>query len=155
MEKEELNVEEEYNKFKYKLPNFKDLDSEFEISFIKDKPFLLRGIRRRITEKIILFCRVIESLIYPTQGNIITATESKNFDDKQKDKMGQIYRKLMTFERQSLILDVDASDKGDVEYINEVFKYWGKLKKEMVNIVEIMKKSWFEEEEADKNNYFG
>ena len=155
MEKDDFNVEEEYKKLKYKLPDFKNLDNEFEISFIKEKPLLLKSIRRRVTEKIILCCRIIESLIYPTQSNIITATEAKNFNEDQKKKMEHIYRKLMILERDSLMLDIDPSDKNDVSYINKVFNYWSKLKKEMIMIIGIMKKSWFEEEKLDKNNYFG
>ncbi|MBL7147980.1 MAG: hypothetical protein ISS82_04095 [Nanoarchaeota archaeon] len=155
MEKDDFNVELEYKKLKYKLPDFKDLDNEFEVSFIKEKPLLLKSIRRRITEKIILCCRVIESLIYPTQSNIITATEAKSFNEEQKKKMEHIYRKLMILERESLMLDIDPSDKDDVRYINKVFNYWNKLKKEMIKVVEIMRKSWFEEEKLDKNNYFG
>ena len=155
MEKDDFNVEEEYKKLKYKLPEFKDLDNEFEISFIKEKPLLLKSIRRRVTEKIILCCRVIESIIYPTQSNIITATEAKNFNEDQKKKMERIYRKLMIFERESLMLDVDPLEKGDADYINKIFNYWSGLKKDMIKIVEIMKNSWTKDEKLDKNNYFG
>jgi len=150
-----IDVEKEYGKLKYKLPNFKELDSEFEVSFIKEKEFLLRGIRRRVTEKIILSCRIIESLIYPTQSNIITAIESKELSEEQKKKMDYLYKKFMIFERESLRLDIDPSDKGDVDYINDVFNKWIKFKKDMIKIVEFMKDSWIKEEKSDKNNYFG
>ena len=150
-----IDVEKEYEKLKYKLPNFKELDSEFEVSFIKEKEFLLRGIRRRVTEKIILSCRIIESLIYPTQSNIITAIESKELSEEQKKKMDYLYKKFMIFERESLRLDIDPSDKGDVDYINDVFNKWIKFKKDMIKIVEFMKDSWIKEEKSDKNNYFG
>lgn len=155
MEKEDFNVEEAYKKLKHKLPNFKELDSEFEISFIKDKPFLLRSIRRRLTEKVILCCRIIESLIYPTQSNIITAIESKELSEEQKKKMESIYKKFMIFERESLRLDMNPSDKDDADYINNVFNKWFEFKKEMIKVVEFMKDSWVKEEKLDENNYFG
>lgn len=155
MEKDRIDVEQEYKKLKYNLPNFKELDNEFEVSFITEKSFLLKSIRRKVTEKIILCCRIIESLIYPTQNNIITITEAKNFSEDQKKRMENIYKKLMIFERESLILDINPSDKEDVDYINNIFKYWNKLKKDMIKIVEIMKHSWIKEERLDKNNYFG
>ena len=150
-----IDVEKGYAKIKYKLPNFKDLDSEFEISFIKEEAFLLRNIRRKVTDKIILSCRIIESLIYPTQSNIITAIESKSLDDEQKNKMDYLYKKFMIFERESLRLDMNPSEKGDADYIIDVFNKWSKLKKEMKKIVLIMKDSWVKEEKSDKNNYFG
>jgi len=150
-----IDVEKEYKKIKYKLPNFKELDNEFEVSFIKEEAFLLRSIRRKITDKVILSCRIIESLIYPTQSNIITAIESKSLDDEQKKKMDNLYKKFMIFERESLRLDMNPSEKGDADYVNDVFNKWSKLKKEMIKIVEIMKYSWVKEEKSDKNNYFG
>ena len=151
----DVNVKEEYNKLNYKLPKFEELNNDFEIDFIKEKIFLIRQVRRKINEKVIFFCRIIEGLLYPTQQHIINVTEIKNFSDEKKKEIEKIYKKLMVYERQSLLLDVYPDDKKDAEFINDVFNFWKKIKKEMEEVVVLMKETWKKEFSQEKNNYFG
>lgn len=152
----DLNVKEEYEKLNHKLPRFDDMNNDFELELIKTKHFLLRQIRRRVNEKIIFFCRIIEDLIYPTQQHIINITEIKNFSEERKKKLQEIYRELMYYERVSLMLDVIPDDKKDAEFINDVFNFWRKMKKQMEDVVKIMQESWKKEDiSSEKNNYFG
>ena len=108
-----------------------------------------------MNEKVIFFCKIIEGLLYPTQQHIINVTEIKNFSDEEKKKIHDIYKRLMHYERQSLLLDVTPNDKEDVEFINGVFDFWRKIKKQMENIVKKMQDSWKKEFDSEKNNYFG
>ncbi|MBS3135133.1 hypothetical protein J4406_02075 [Candidatus Woesearchaeota archaeon] len=151
----DINIKEEYNKLKYKLPKFEDINNEFELDFIKEKQFLLRQIRRRMNEKVIFFCRIIEGLLYPTQQHIINATEIQNFSDDKKKEIQKIYKELMYYERESLLLDVTPDDKKDVEFINNIFNLWSKTKKQMQEIAKIMQESWRKEYISEKDNYFG
>tara|TARA_Y100000034_G_scaffold136782_1_gene215731 strand:- start:2221 stop:2682 length:462 start_codon:yes stop_codon:yes gene_type:complete len=151
----DVNIKEEYGKLKHKLPKFGEINQDFELEFIKEKPFLLRQIRRRMNEKVIFFCRIIEGLLYPTQQHIINVTEVKNFSEEKKKEVQKIYKGLMQYERQSLLLDVTPSDKKDVEFINDVFNFWKGKKKEMENVVKLMQESWKKEFSSEKNNYFG
>ena len=156
MEEKEINIKGEYSKLKYKLPEFEEINEDFELEFIKDKPFLIRQIRRRINEKVIFFCRIIEGLLYPTQQHIINVTELKSFSDEEKKQLEKIYRELMYYERESLLLDVIPNDKKEVNYINNVFDFWKKIRKQMENIVRVMQDSWKKEDtDLEKNNYFG
>jgi len=150
-----INVKEEYEKLKYKLPKFEDLDNEFEISIIKNKEFLLRSIRRKMNDKVIFFCRILESLLYPSGNTIINMNEVKDFNDEDKENMEEIYKKLMIFERDSLIADVEPDEKKDVEYINKLFEGWINFKKDILKITKKMRESWLKEERISKNNYFG
>ena len=55
MKDDEFDIKQEYNKLKH-LPKFEDLDYEFEFSLnIKNKEFLIRNIRRKMNEKVILY----------------------------------------------------------------------------------------------------
>ena len=100
----EVNIKEEYGNLakKYKIPKFEALNEEFELDFIKEKQFLLRQVRRRINEKVIFFCRIVEGLLYPTPQNIVNATELNNFSDEKKVELEKVYRELMYYERYSL-----------------------------------------------------
>ncbi|MEK6907005.1 MAG: hypothetical protein AABW45_00595 [Nanoarchaeota archaeon] len=157
MKDEKFNLKEEYNKLKHKIPRFEDLDNEFELSTanIKDKSFLLRNIRRRLNDKIIFYCRIIEGLLYPNSNSITGMMEINSFNEKEKEKMANIYKKLMEFERESLSLDVNPDEKNDVEFINNLFKEWKKFKEEMIKVTKKMKESWHLEEKEEKDNYFG
>ena len=150
-----INIKEEYEKLKYKLPKFDGLDEEFEISSIKHKEFLLRGIRRKMNEKVIFFCRIIESLLYPTTNHIINMNEIKEFNEEDKKDIEDLYKKLMIFERDSLITDVEPDEKKDVDYINKLFDEWGSLKRDILKITKKMRESWLKEERIRKDNYFG
>src|SRR3989344_1228252 len=130
----DINIEEEYKKLKYNLPDFKKLDEEFEVSNIQgleDKKFLLRFIRRKVNEKIIFFCRIIESIIYPQSPNYISMVESRVFSEEEKQNMAELYKKLMYYEKESLILDVESDDKQSTKYINEVLNDWTEIKKKL------------------------
>jgi len=157
MEDKKFDLKEEYDKLKYKIPKFEDFDYEFELSSanIKDKNFLIRSIRRRLNDKVIFYCRIIEGLIYPNANNLIGMVEVKSFSEDEKEKMSKIYKKLMEFERQSLSLDVEPDEKKEVEFINNLFKEWKKFKDEMIKITKKMKESWHLEEKEEKDNYFG
>jgi len=157
MKDEKFDIKEEYSKLKLPLPKFEDLDNEFEISnaSIKNKNFLLRNIRRRVNEKVIFYCRIIEGLIYPNSNNIIGMIEIKFFDEEEKNEISKLYKKLMQFERESLAIDVNPDDKKDVEYINTVFKQWRQYKEDLIKITRKMKDSWKMQEETTKDSYFG
>ena len=157
MAENKFNLKEEYNNLNYKLPKFEDLDDEFEVSIasIKNKNFLVRNLRRRLNDKVIFYCKIIEGLIYPNSTNIIGMLEIKSFNEEEKEKLSNMYKKLMEFERESLNLDVNPDEKKDVEFINSLFKEWKKFKEEMIRITKKMKESWHLEEKEEKDNYFG
>jgi hypothetical protein len=157
MENEKFKLKDEYNNLKYKLPKFEDIDFEFELSTanIKEKEFLLRAIRRRMNDKVIFYCRIIENLLYPNANNLIGMIEVKSFNEEEKKKINDFYKKLMEFERESLSLDVNPDEKKDSEFINNLFRLWKKFKEEMIQVTKKMKESWHLEEKEQKDNYFG
>ena len=160
MKDDKFDIKEEYNKLKHTLPKFDDIDQEFELSNsnikdIKENKFLVRNIRRRINDKVIFYCRVIENLIYPNQSNFISMFELKSFTEKEKQDMSKLYRQLMLYERESLNLDINPDEKRDINYINNLWKNWQEFKKDLIKISQKMKDSWNLEEKEEKDNYFG
>ena len=155
----EFDIKEGYGKLKYKLPDFESLDKEFEVSFIdykiKDDRFLLTSIRRKVNEKVIFYCRIIEGLLYPHQPNIITMIELNNFNEEEKKKIYALYKKLMGLERESLKLDVINDDKKSAEFINHVFAEWKNYSNEMKWITEKMKESWDKKDKEEEGSYMG
>ena len=159
MVEEKFNLKSEYLKLKNRfsdLPEFEDINNEFEIISIDKIDFLSRKIRRIITDKIIALCKILENIIYPNLQNNISNYETSFFTEEEREKVVILHKNLMTFERWSLNLDVLAlSEEKDIEYILEVNKEINNLKKEISEVVLKMKNSWKEELKDDGERYFG
>ena len=151
-------IEKEYAKIKkaHDLPAFKELDKEFELSVIEVKPFLVRAIRRRMNDKVIFFCRIIEGLLYPHEKSHIHAYESSFFNEQQKEQLTITHKKIMLLERDSLLLDIDSNEEQDARYIRDLAKDWKQFKQTTTQAVLIMKKAWETPQKEEKGGaYFG
>ncbi len=154
-----MDIKDEYARLRKKfktLPSFDALDTEFEISMIENHPtFLLREIRKKMTERIEFFAKVLEELLQP-EATMANLRESKDFTDKEKQEMFELYKKLMMMNRTSMEFALTGSDKDNVAFIIDVTKEWDKAKKQLLIATRKMKHSWtknlhFEEEQS----YFG
>tara|TARA_Y100000310_G_scaffold48135_1_gene44663 strand:- start:138 stop:605 length:468 start_codon:yes stop_codon:yes gene_type:complete len=140
---------------KHKLPSFEELNSDFELEFIDKKPFLLRSIRRKLNEKVIFYCRIIEGVLFPNAASYISAVEEKALTDDDKKEILGMYRQLMVLERRSLRLDVGADDKQNVSFIIDVTKIWKKYSKTMDEFIQKMEEAWKKEETQTPEGFFG
>ena len=156
-----MTLKEDYEKLKksYKLPNYEDLDREFELLYVtklEEIKFPLRFIRRRITDKISWFCNMLQNIIQPNTGSLISLEESKFFSDNDRQKIIAVLKELMDVERESLMLEVTFSEKEDAEFINNIYIKWNKIRKDIAYFTEILKKGWKEEvKKEEKEHYFG
>jgi len=152
---EDIRKEYEALKKKYKLPEFEQLDKNFEISCIEHAKLLHVNIRKRIVEKIETFCDVLENLIHPNT-DITSMYEDKFFSDKEKEKMFDLYKKLMVFARKALQLSIEADEKEDAEFIRDISTEWRGIKEEFHKITNKLKESWEKEIESEsKMEYLG
>ncbi len=142
---------------KYKLPTFKELDTEFEISSLEKDDPVLRCVRRKMNEKVIFFCKIAEGILYPHEKSHLNAYESSFFGDEQKQEIQKIHRPLMVFERRSLKLDILCSEAEDAAFINELWSQWKTYKKAVFEIVQTMEKAWKSTPRQEKSDeqYFG
>ena len=154
----ETDIKTEYEKLqkKYKLPLYAELNQEFELGELEKKEFLLRHIRRKMREKLLFFCRILEGILYPSDRSPLTAYESGFFDDYTKLQLSKVHKTLMIFDRQSLLLDIDDSEEKTVEYILKLWKEWTMFKEELSRTIRIMEQSWEKTvEEKTTQGYFG
>lgn len=150
-------IKKEYEKLKKKfsLPNYDEVNNELEISSIETEDFLLRQIRRKISERIDSIIDPLGSLLQPSAESMIDMHECKFFDDKDKKKMIDIYKKLMILSRQALEADIEHDDNADAVLIKDFFKEWNILKKDVVAFMKKMKLCWEKETEIEeKLEYF-
>jgi len=140
---------------KHKLPGFESLDQDFEISTIEFYDFLLREIRRKMTEKIEIFIKVLDGVLQP-EAVICDMQECHVFNDDEKSKVYEVYKKLMYYNRLSFETAIDEDDKKSAFFIQSFFDDWRNLKKELSEILSKMKDSWEKESSIHEVlNYLG
>ncbi len=155
-------VEKLYNDFriKYKqLPDFKKLDSDFELTSIKDKHinerYFSRAVRRRIYDKIYYFNGALVTVIAPPSPNILLAHESKFISNDERDEVMDAVRKLTRIERDHLLLEVDYDEAKDADFIKTTFDVWQEVKPTIKKLFTIMRDSWGKKDNFKIGDYFG
>ncbi len=152
MPKEVQNeIEKEYRKLKekYKLPEYSELNEEFEISSLECTDFLLRNIRRRMIEKISVFSSFIDELVQP-EPNFRSITELSVIAQNSKDKAFGIYKDLIFADRASLELDVESTDEKEAEFIINLLKKWKETKPELLLLLAKVKGVWKKDITSEK-----
>ncbi len=154
---EKIDFKAEYEKLrkKYNLPDFEVLNKEFELVDMEKKENVPRALRRRLREKLIFFCRIVEGIIYPTERSPLATYESSFFDDFTKLQLSKIHRMMMVFDRKGLCLDVEDSEEKNMGYILDLLKEWPGLKRELLKTVVLMERSWQNHIEEKAQGYFG
>ncbi len=149
-------IEKKYNELrkKLKLPEFRDIDFEFEISDLEDTTFLLRNIIRRIAEKLEFYSTILEEVLQPDTSNLYAMHETRYFDDDEKKQMYGLYTRLMGYNRQSIQVSLIHDEKEEADFVNSLFNEMKALKQELLRFVKKMRDSW-KTEEADIKDDLG
>lgn len=161
MEEKKFDISEEYDKLrlKYKfLPTFLELSEDFDIEklFEKETEFILREVRRAISEKISAYMHFFETLINPASPPLFIFSVLKGVDKNTKEKTDKLYKRLAKFQIESMKLDTIYSEEKEAKHIREVFDEWQSLKKEIYKIIDTFEcKIEDDSTENVKGNYFG
>ena len=136
-------VQKKYDELKKKhaLPNFSDINNEFEVSSIENEDFLLREIRRKIDERIEVFVKILNTILQP-ETNVAELHECRDFTDLEKEDIFELYKMLMQIHDSALIAGISCDEKEDARFISETFKGWQPIKKQIIEIIKKMKDSW-------------
>ena len=155
MELKDLKREYEKLESKHKLPNFEELNRDFEIDKLdKQSDKTLRAIRKIIMEKIDNSMRFLEMLINPmnTPRMYLSYINSMTHDDRKV--IDNIYSSLADLSIISLELEIDTTEENEASLIKRVFNKWQELKggfKQIITNIKMPKNSVSKKE----RNYFG
>ena len=160
--KEESKLEKlkkEYKKLqeKYKLPPFNELNEDFSIEKAAENEtdFVIREVRRQISEKAYNYLRFIETLINPVNAPMSIMTLVKTFGVEEKNKLTEIYKKLMKNELDLISVDIEFSEKKEADFIKNTHKIWKEIKKDFMEVVKSVEKNWNTKTENGSRKYFG
>jgi len=142
---------------KYGLPEFDELNKDFTIEKLADieTDFLVREIRKFIADRFSNYLRFIETLLNPSNSPMFVYSVIKTFGNEERIKLTEIYKKLARAEVDLIEIDVDFSEEKEAKFVKDSYKMWQEIKKDILEIVDVIKKNWDNKTEKNGKGYFG
>jgi len=120
---DKLKEDYEELKNKYALPEFSELNRLFDIEDVEiETDFLLRKIRRIISERMAAYSRFIEIILNPSNAPMFFFKLIKKLDSKDKEVLAGLYEELGSIEVDTISLDLDYSEKNEADFIIRMYK---------------------------------
>lgn len=160
MEKTDLDkFKEIYSKIQkeHKLPEFEKLNEDFQIEKISDceTDFLIREIRKYMTDKFSNYLRFIEVILHPSNAPMFVFSIIKNLSTQDKENLTEIYKQLAKYEVKLIELDIKYNEEKEVKFIKESNKKWQEIKEKILKIFQNIETNWDNKIETNGKNYFG
>ena len=153
-------LKQAYNQFKdkYDLPEFFDINKVFDIEDIDiETEFLLRKVRRIVSDKIAGYLRFVEIILNPSNAPMFFFKLIKKLGEEDKKQLTEIYEQLSKFELEIIRLDLDYNEDKEAEFIKKVYDVFSnEISKKLLDIVEKMGNGKGSKEKKEgKGSYFG
>ena len=141
----------------YELPGFDELNKDFQIEKIAEleTDFLIREVRKLLADKFSNYLRFIEAILNPMGAPMFIFSIIKSLGKEDKQKLTEIYKKLATIEIQLIEVDVNFVEEKEVAFVKESCKLWQEIKKDLLDVVGMIKKNWNNKPEGNNKGYFG
>jgi len=152
LKKDYLEIQE-----KYSLPDFQEFNQDFQIEKIAEyeTDILIREVRKFVAEKLSNYMKFIEMIINPLNAPMSIFSLIKSLGQSDKKKLSEIYEKLVKNEIEIVELDLNFSEEKEVEYIKNSYNLWKEIKKDLLEIIETIKKNWDNDSKKGEAGYFG
>jgi hypothetical protein len=130
----ELKEKYEIFKKKYNLPDFNDINKAFDIEELdSESDFLIRKIRRYISEKLAGYMRFIEVLLNPSNAPIFFFKLIKKLDNTDKETLTRLYEELGNIELETIALDLEYNEEKEADLIKKLYNLFNdEIKKELL-----------------------
>lgn len=159
---EESNLEEFKKDYleiqkKYDLPSFEEFNQDFHIEKLADveTDYLVREIRKMITDKFANYLRFIETFLHPSNAPMFVLSIVKLISVEDKKSLVSMYEKLAKSEMKIVELDLEFSEERDAKFIKSSFDLWQEIKKDLLLFVRKVERDWDSKPEVNGKNYFG
>ena len=154
-------LQQQYQNIQQDLPDFIQLDKEFEIYTYFSTQHLpahqiLRNIRRCISQRLWNVVTFLHNYLSPDQKNLIIMEETTKLTDQDKQKISQVMRKLTITSRKNVLLELKLDEDKDRKYIQEMIDTWHSIKPDFEAIVDKNLQGWettHHQEDRDMSYY--
>lgn len=162
MEKKEFNLEKlkkEYEAFKnkYNLPEFSELNELFDIEDAEgETDYILRKIRRAMSEKTSGYLRFVETILNPSNAPIFFFKLVKKLESEDKEFLTKAYDILGNFEIEIIGLELDYSEEKEAEFIKKVYDIFNnEIKGDFLKIIKKLENNNNDKRKESNGSYFG
>jgi hypothetical protein len=146
---------EEYDKIEG-LPDYEEMDREFEIGKIEEKNHPLKEIRRKAINKIDNIIEFLESILHPDPGRVIDVYECRAFNEKERQEIFTLCKELVILHRLSAEAEIRSEEEADKQAIKEIYNKWKEQKTKIIEIMMKLKEHWKKDSIANEIlEYFG
>ncbi len=153
---EKLKKDYEVLRKKHSLPTFEELNEDFQIEKMDpDSDFLIREVRRWVSEKSVNYLKLVETLMNPSNVPFFVYSIVKVLGKEEKDKLNEFYNKLSKRQVEIIKLDLVYNEKNEVKFIKDVFNEWKIMKVELFDIIDFVEKNVDKKSEVNNPAYFG
>jgi len=112
-------------------------------------------VRKFIVDKFSNYLRFIETILQPVNAPMFVFSIIKSIGAEEKRRLTEVYKKLVKNEVRLIELDIEFVEKKEVEFVKESYKIWQEIKKDILEVVEVIKKNWDNKFETNNKGYFG
>lgn len=152
-------LKEKYETFrkKYNLPAFKDINKAFDIEELDcESDFLVRKIRRYISEKLAGYMRFIEILLNPSNAPIFFFKLIKKLDNSDKEILTRLYEELGNIELETIALDLEYNEEKESNLIKKLYNLFNdEIKKDLIEILKKLGNGGNGKNKENGGSYFG
>ncbi|RJQ21876.1 hypothetical protein C4580_01795 [Candidatus Woesearchaeota archaeon] len=124
------------------LPEWADINREFEICTIDTEHFPLRMILRKMAERIEPVLEILERAITPDPNRFTDMYECRCISNGDKKQLLDVFRHLMEHHRLLLEADLTCEEKTELETIRKVHDLWLSEKKHVIGFVKKLRACW-------------
>jgi hypothetical protein len=140
----------------HKLPEFALVDKEFEISNIDKPGFLLRNIRRKISERLDDVTQFLEPFVQPDANSFTSLFEYRALSEADRREVLKQFQHLMALYRSCIDAELSVDDAQDAAIIARIINEWPAIRAALRPIVQKVAASWPKPlERKDVVGYFG
>ena len=152
-------LKKQYNvlKEKHGLLEFSEMNKIFDIEEIDiETEFLLRKIRRVVSEKLAGYLRFIEVILNPSNAPMFFFKLIKKLEEEDKKGLTEIYEVLGKFELEIVKLDLDYNEEKEAEFVKKIYHlFTEEISKKLLAVVEKMGNGVGKEKKVEIGSYFG
>jgi hypothetical protein len=153
-----MALKEKYHKLKdkYSLPDYIEINKDFDIEDLNDdSDILLQKVRIKIYEKMDYFAHLLSFSIQP-DTELSDMYESKYIDDDTREAAFVVYKTILRLLRLSSLVAIDNSDEENAKFIKEAYKAWQELKPELKEHLRKLVDTWnIDRDVKTELSYFG
>ncbi len=151
-------LKREYDKLKkrYRLPDFEDLDEDFEIRTLDvDKcGILIKAILRSILNRFNSFLGYIDPIINPNPNSMHSMLEIKYISDKDKEDIFKQYKDILYLLHIGLLAEL-SGEQESAKFIKDIWKVWLDMKSKELKTLKIIANVWNIEDKKTKITSMG